>query len=107
MDCISAPAYWIGDNNQFFLHAYYSTDGVNELEDSNVNLFPNPTSSSFTVEAEGLNHVTVYNLMGQKVYEMNCQDESVDINLNVETGVYMVRIVTDNGEITKRVTVIK
>lgn len=107
LDCISAPAYWIGDNNQFFLHAYYSTDGVNELEDSNVNLFPNPTSSSFTVEAEGLNHVTVYNLMGQKVYEMNCQDESVDINLNVETGVYMVRIVTDNGELTKRVTVIK
>ena len=108
LDCTSAPAYWIGDHNQFFLHAYYSTDGVNELEANNVNLFPNPTTSSFTVEAEGLTNVTVYNLVGQKVYEMNCQAESVDINLgDVETGIYMVRINTTNGETTKRVTVIK
>ena len=73
-----------------------------------MNLFPNPTTSSFTVEAEGLTNVTVYNLVGQKVYEMNCQAESVDINLgDVETGIYMVRINTTNGETTKRVTVIK
>ena len=108
LDCTSAPAYWIYDHNQFYLHAYYSTDAVSELETNNVNLFPNPTTSSFTVEAEGLTNVTVYNLVGQKVYEMNCQAESVDINLgDVETGIYMVRINTVNGETTKRVTVIK
>ena len=46
--------------------------------------------------------------MGQKVYEMNCQGESVDVNLShVETGVYMVRISTVNGETTKRITIIR
>ena len=46
--------------------------------------------------------------MGQMVYEMECQGESVDINLNnVETGVYVVRVFTDNGDVTKRVTVIR
>lgn len=107
LDCTSAPASWIYDHNQFYLHAYYSTDGVNELDANSVAVFPNPTNSRFTVEAEGLNHVTVFNTMGQKVYEMNCQAESVDIDLNVETGVYMVRISTTNGEVTKRITVIK
>ena len=70
-------------------------------------IFPNPTTSSFTVEAEGLSHVTVYNLVGQKVFEQNCQDNKAVINMNVETGVYMVRVATSQGEITKRITIIK
>ena len=107
LDCMSAPAYWINDHNQFYLHAPYSVDGVNELESGKVSVFPNPTNSYFTVEAEGLSHVTVFNTMGQKVYEQNCQGESVDINLNVETGIYMVRVSTANGVVTKCVSVIK
>ena len=108
LDCTSSPAYWIYDHNQFYLHAPYSYDGVNDMESNGVSVFPNPTVGRFTVEGQGLNHITVYNLMGQMVYEMACQGESVDINLsNVETGVYMVRILTDNGDVTKRITVIR
>ncbi len=108
LDCTSAPAYWIYDHNQFYLHAPYSADGINEVESNSISVFPNPTTSRFTVEGQGLNHITVYNLMGQMVYEMECQGESVDINLNnVETGVYMVRIFTNNGDVTKRITVIR
>ena len=108
LDCTSAPAYWKYDNNQFFIKVYYSADAVNELEANSVSVFPNPTTSQFTIEGEGLNHVTVFNTMGQKVYEMNCQGESVDVNLShVETGVYMVRISTVNGETTKRITIIR
>ena len=107
LDCTSAPAYWINDHNQFYLHAPYSTDGINEVEESSISVFPNPTNNRFTVEGAGLNHVTVYNAMGQRVYDMDCSGESVDINLNVEAGVYMVRVFTSNGEITKRIIVIK
>ena len=70
------------DQNQFYLHALYSLDGVNELESNSVSVFPNPTNNRITVEGQGLNHVTVFNTMGQKVYEMSCQGESVDINLD-------------------------
>ena len=108
LDCKSAPAYWINDHNQFYLHAPYSADAVNEMESNSVSVFPNPTTSRFTVEGAGLNHITVYNLMGQVVYEMECQGESVDVNLNnVEAGIYMVRIFTNSGDVTKRITVIR
>ena len=108
IDCTSAPANWIGDPNQFYLRVLYSTDGVDEMEANDVALFPNPTTDRFTVEAEGLSHVTVFNALGQKVYDIECHSESVDINLNnVETGVYMVRIATAKGLATKRVTIIK
>ena len=108
LDCTSAPANWIYDSNQFYLHVFYSTDGVNEMEEGSVAVFPNPTNSRFTVEGEGLSLVTVFNTVGQKVYETNCQGNSVDINLsNVETGIYVVRVTTEQGIVTKRITVIK
>ena len=108
LDCYSAPAYWIYDHNQFYLHVYYSADAIDEQAESSIAIFPNPTTSRFTVEGASMNHISVYNMVGQKVYEMECSGESVDINLNdVETGIYMVRISTDNGEVTKRITVIR
>ena len=108
MDCFSAPAYWINDHNQFYLHVYYSADAIDEQAESSISIFPNPTTSRFTVEGASMNHISVYNMVGQKVYERECRGESVDINLNdVETGIYMVRISTDNGEVTKRITVIR
>ncbi len=107
-DCISAPANWIHDDNQFYLHVYYSPTGVEESLASQIALYPNPTASSFTIEGEGLSHVSVYNTLGQMVYDANCDGPKADITLgNVESGVYMVRIATQDGEVTKRITVIK
>jgi len=108
LDCESAPANWIWDSNQFYLHVYYSPTGVEELEGGKVVVFPNPTTAQFTIEGTGLNHVSVYNTLGQMVYEANCEGNMTEVNLgNVETGVYMVRIATESGMVTKRITVIK
>ena len=108
IDCTSAPANWIGDSNRFYLQVLYSLDGLNESEANNVNLFPNPTTNRFTIEGNDISHVTVFNTVGQMVYDMDCQGESVEVNLNnVETGVYMVRITTGQGLVTKRITIIK
>ena len=108
LDCVSAPANWIGDDNQFYLHVLYSMDGIEEQGGSQVAVYPNPTNSMFTVEGEGLQHVTVYNAIGQAVYDANCEGNSTVISLsNVETGIYMVRIATENGNVTKRITVIR
>ena len=107
-DCVSAPANWIHDENQYYLHVLYSLDAVNELENSSVTLYPNPTKGKFTVEGEGLSHVTVYNTIGQMVYDADCEGNSATINLNnAESGIYMVRIATETGVITKRLTFVR
>ena len=107
-ECVSAPANWIYDHNQYYLHVYYSPTGVEEMETNQVSVYPNPTSARFTIEGEGLSHVSVYNTIGQCVYEANCEGNMTEVSLgNVEIGVYMVRIATENGIVTKRVSVIK
>ena len=107
-DCVSAPANWIHDENQYYLHVLYSLDAINEQENSSVTLYPNPTKGKFTVEGEGLSHVTVYNTIGQMVYDADCEGNSAIINLNsAESGIYMVRITTETGVITKRLTFVR
>ena len=107
-DCVSAPANWKYDTNRYYIHVPYSTDDVNEHETQNVSVFPNPAMESFTVSGESLNHVTVYNTLGQVVYSADCNGNSTNVNIdNLETGIYVVRVATDNGIATKRITVIK
>lgn len=107
-DCISAPAYWKYDNNQYYLHVYYSSTGVEETEISNVALFPNPAKNQFTVEGQGLTHVSVFNALGQMVYDSECDSDTVVVNMNQnESGVYLVRIATETGVASKRISIIK
>ena len=108
IDCTSAPAAWIGDSNQFYLHVYYSPTAVNEMGDEKISLFPNPAKENFTIEGVDLTHVAVFNMVGQTVYESDCDSNSFVINLSdVESGLYMVRVSTKNGETTKRISVVK
>lgn len=107
-ECVSAPANWIGDENQYFLHVYYSPTGVSENESASVALYPNPANNQFTIEGLGLTHVAVYNMVGQLVYDTDCEGNTKVVNLNgVQSGIYMVRINTTEGNTTKRVTIMR
>lgn len=108
IECYSAPAAWIDDPNQFYVTAYYDPTGLGESIAHKVSLFPNPTKDSFTIEGEDLQKVMVYNTVGQMVYSGSCQGNSAVINLSdVESGLYMVRVITANGETTKKLSVIR
>lgn len=107
-DCYSAPA------NAKYGHEYYvkilfgAATGVNDNAVQNVNLYPNPANNSFTVEAESIQRVMVYNTVGQLVHSQECEGNSVKVNLNgVETGIYMVKVVTATGETLQKVSVIR
>ncbi len=106
IDCTSAP-FKAMYGNEYFVKIFFSTTGVNEFA-SSVSLYPNPTRDSFTIEGENLQQVMVYNALGQLVHHQECNGDNAVINLGkVETGIYMVKVVTANGESIQRVSVIK
>ena len=108
IDCYSAP-FKSMYNDEYFVKYYYSAEHTSVIENtSNINLYPNPTKDSFTVEGVNLERVMVYNALGQMVYNQECQGNSAVINLgNVETGIYMVKIFTANGESIQKVSVMR
>lgn len=108
IDCTSAPANWKYDENQYYLHVYYSPTAVEEFDEGKMSLYPNPAKDSFTIEGEGLLQVEVYNTVGQMVYSGRCEGQSMVVDLSgVETGIYMVKVATTDGEFVRKVSVIR
>lgn len=107
-DCYSAPAKSMY-TNEYYVKVYYDgTVGINESAVNSINLYPNPANDSFTIEAESIQHVMVYNTIGQLVHSQNCEGNSTVVNLSgVDTGIYMVKVVTANGETIQKVSVIR
>lgn len=107
IDCYAAPAK-SRYGNEYFVKICFSPVGVEESMVGNVNLYPNPANDSFTVEAESIQHVMVYNTIGQLVHSQACEGNSVVVNLSgVDAGIYMVKVVTANGESMQKVSVVK
>ena len=74
----------------------------------NASIYPNPTDDNVTIEAEGLQRLTVVNELGQVVYDAEVNNDTETLNMSqFGAGVYMIRIYTENGMGVKRVSVIR
>ena len=105
LDCLSAPANRLYYPNVFELHAYFSPTGIKE-HDNLVKVYPNPSKQFVTIEAEGMIEVSVYNTLGQCVINKEVADAQTTIDLqNMSEGLYLLRIKTEDGTISKRIVV--
>lgn len=84
-------------------------DGVETMLGENteeVAVYPNPTTNNVTIQAKGMNHITVLNTLGQVVYDANVGSDIQTLDMGqYEAGVYMVRVATENGTSVQRVVV--
>ena len=107
IDCYAAPikAHY---NNEYFVKIMYSVDGVEENMTQDISVYPNPAKDMLTVKAENLSYVAVYNSLGQKVFTQafDCDEAVIDMN-GFEAGIYMVRVIANGNEVTRKVSVIK
>lgn len=107
IDCMSSPASTQENKNQYMLPFFYSETGVNDEAEQNIGVYPNPANEKVTVDAQNINSVSVVNVMGQKVYESTSVNEDkvvIDVN-EYPSGIYMIHVVTDEYETTKRVSI--
>ena len=107
IDCTSAPATAKDDPSQFFLRVYYSTDDVAEQEMASINVFPNPADHSLKVEAEGMSHVEIYNMLGQQVFVSECDGNELNVSVsNWSEGIYVMKVQTAEGVMSRRVSIV-
>ena len=73
-----------------------------------ASLYPNPTNGNVTIEADGMQRLTVVNELGQVVYDAEVRSDTVTLNMSqFGAGVFMVRIYTNEGIGVKRVSVVR
>lgn len=107
IDCFSAPIKSMY-GNEFYVKIYFSPAGIEENESQDIEIYPNPTKDVLTVKADKLSSVVVYNLIGQKVFSQTLDTNETTINMSdFGSGIYMVRIVANDEEITRKISVIR
>lgn len=90
---------------------YYYTDdvlGINDLNPSNLfTVYPNPTKNRVTIK---LNrplkaNAHLFDLNGRLILEQRLNNLNTTLNINTfKTGVYVLKIQTDQGKLIKRIT---
>ena len=81
---------------------------VTNVDQYNVNtaIFPNPVKEILSIQASDIKEVTVYNTVGQSVYHYRGLTDALEINTsNMESGIYIVNVLTGEGSVTRRVVV--
>ncbi len=107
VECESPPAMSLLIPEDDFVYVYIT--GVEELSQAEARIYPNPANNSINIEAKDMQRITVVNAVGQMVYDMEL-DQLSKVTLNTasyEAGMYILRIATSNGMVTKRMTIIR
>ena len=83
------------------------TVGIHENDKLGVMIYPNPATDMVHVQSDGLIHsVELLNLIGQRIELKQVEGESCQFNTsNLQSGIYIVKIDTEYGVITQKVTV--
>ena len=81
-------------------------ESINETEQtSSLDLHPNPVNDRLYIETEvEVEEVVVYDVYGrcQELSAVSCQPSVIDVS-GLNSGVYFVKVVTENGEAVKRI----
>lgn len=84
--------------------AYMSMTTSAETSKTEVLIYPNPTSGTVTVAAEGHKEISVFNLFGQEVLRTESDSNSVTLDFSkLGKGTYFVKTMSDNGTVIEKV----
>ncbi len=72
---------------------------------SSVKVYPNPAENNLFVETNvNIETISVYTITGVMVYNEQCTMNNVQLDItDLNSGVYFVKVMTNNGEIVKRI----
>lgn len=90
--------------NQFTVEPRNTNDisiygGVNENNQYNVSIYPNPTSSALTVSnLDGIQQIKIIDLLGNEISNTNVSGNTVKIDVNnLRSGIYFISLIKDNS----------
>lgn len=85
-----------------------STEDVASVEynKSSLEVWPNPTNDNLNIEAKSMSRITLINTLGQVVLDKAVDGDNELLDLSkYETGIYMLRVDTEEGVVMRRVVI--
>ena len=71
---------------------------------SDFKIYPNPTKGNYlNIETRETLKVEIYDILGKKVFETKINSENQKLHIDaLNKGIYLVRLISDNGQTTKK-----
>jgi len=81
--------------------------GLEEMDEKYTRIYPNPATDNVLIEtASMMKHIRIFNISGQKVYELSLDQNKVDLNIDfLNQGMYLIELETENGTSMQKLTV--
>ena len=71
-------------------------------------VYPNPASEKLNISAEGMTGIIVFNSIGQKVISLDVDADEIGLDVSsLNNGIYMLKVVTRNGDFTRKISVVQ
>ncbi|MCH1547100.1 MAG: T9SS type A sorting domain-containing protein, partial [Flavobacteriaceae bacterium] len=83
------------------------TLGINEFDNLEMNLFPNPVNGNFVTIQTPINgdkHVEVYDITGKRLINTLINGDTLDVS-SISTGMYLVKVTVDNQSKTSKLVI--
>ncbi len=104
--CGCVSVYENSDWSEQFTNIVDDCVAIPEMEAKGTAVYPNPTQGRVTITAEGIRHISIYNIIGVKVFESNVNGDVFDYDFSGHNaGVYLIKMETAKGVENKLVTV--
>lgn len=98
---------YVGNDTTINLYYPKSVSVKKSIGETEVKLYPNPTTSKVVLEAQDIENVLIFNMMGQRinlpVYHKST--ENVEIDFNALKGTYIIEVRTSKGKTYQRIIV--
>jgi len=85
-----------------------SPTAVNETSFENtISIYPNPTNGEFKVQSSGfkIQNLEIENIVGEKVYSQIVNSNSHIVYLDVPSGIYFLKVISDKGAVNKKIII--
>ncbi len=79
---------------------------VNETIQTNVKIYPNPSTGIFTIEATENYKINIVDISGRVVYisETNTSNSQIDLS-NIAKGIYFIELSNENEKINRKIVI--
>lgn len=81
------------------------TASIDEVDEQNFTIFPNPSTGSITIESANDYSLTINDLNGRLIQSIPLQTMETSLELKLNQGVYLFEFQTKTGRATKRVVI--
>lgn len=106
---------WKRDISYFNVYVFFSDSvGLVNIDEPERNkykdiiIFPNPSNATFNVLSKSNTFIVeMYNILGNRIFKDVSKNNLYTLNININSGIYFLKVVTDNGIIVKKITRLK